>query len=181
MSQKYRKFSTFLAKILRHDPGIIGLQLDPHGWVEVDALLRGLQKANRQVTREILEEIVATDEKGRYSFSDDGLRIRANQGHSIAVEIEMTETEPPDVLYHGTATANLDQIFQSGLRPMSRLYVHLSGDAVTAVKVGRRHGNPIVLTVDCRAMRQAGYTFYLSPNGVWQVSDVPSIYLQILK
>ena len=177
---KYKKYSKFLSLVLRHNPKAAGIRLDGHGWAEVGELLAGIQATGRQVDRAVLEEIVATDEKQRYSFNDDKTKIRANQGHSISVDLGLKEMEPPEFLYHGTASRFVGMILAEGLKAMGRQYVHLSKDAETAVKVGKRHGKPAVLLVRSGAMRQAGIPFYLSENGVWLTAHVPAEYLEIM-
>ncbi len=169
--------SVFISLILRHNPAAAGITLDEHGWADVTELLAGINAAGRSINMDILEEIVRTDQKGRYSFNQDKTLIRANQGHSIAVDVELAEVQPPDLLYHGTADRFLPVILKEGLKPMSRLYVHLSRDVETAVKVGGRHGKPAVLTVKAGEMQAAGYIFYLSANGVWLTKHVPVEYL----
>ena len=153
------RLSVFLSLVLRHQPEAAGITLDEHGWADV-------------------EDIVRTDEKGRYSFNEDRTLIRANQGHSIPVDVELTETAPPQVLYHGTASRFEQAILEQGLKPMSRLYVHLSGDAKTALTVGRRHGNPVVFEVDSGRMSRDGEHFYISQNGVWLTKRVKPEYLK---
>lgn len=169
--------SKFISLILRHQPEIIGITLDEHGWAEVDELIAGVSKT-RPLTMEMLEEIVRTDSKQRYSFSGDKRLIRANQGHSVKVDVELPEVIPPELLYHGTAERFLPSIMEQGLLPMSRLYVHLSKDEQTAVKVGSRHGKPVVLAVDAGQMTQDGHTFWLSVNGIWLTKAVPVQYLK---
>ncbi len=176
---KSKKYSKFLSLVLRHNPEAAGIKLDEHGWAEVEELLAGIQGTGRQMDRAVLEEIVATDEKQRYSFNQDKTKIRANQGHSISVDLELKEQEPPEFLYHGTASRFAGMILAEGLKPMGRQYVHLSKDAETAVKVGKRHGKPVVLLVRSGAMCQAGMPFYLSENGVWLTEHVPAEYLEI--
>ena len=157
MEQKgYKKLSVFLSLILRHQPQAAGINLDKNGWADVEDLLRGMNAAGRKINREILEEIVRTDEKGRYSFDETGKKIRANQGHSVAVDVELAQKLPPEFLYHGTASRFLDAIFAEGLKPMSRLYVHLSPDAATAVKVGKRPGKVVVRQVESGKMAEVG-------------------------
>lgn len=168
--------SRFLSFILRHKPESIGIKLDEHGWARVDELISGVNKTHF-LTMEMLEEIVRTDEKMRYSFNSDKTLIRANQGHSIPVDVEPKELDPPSVLYHGTAEKYVDSIEKNGLIPKSRLYVHLSSDFETAVNVGSRHGNPVVYSVDAKSMLRDGYKFYLSENGVWLTNEVPASYL----
>jgi putative RNA 2'-phosphotransferase len=128
------------------------------------------------ISKEDLEEIVRTDAKGRYSFSEDGLKIRANQGHSIDVDVELEEREPPEFLYHGTGTRSLDSIWKDGLKSMNRQYVHLSTDKETAIKVGARHGKPAVLKIRAQEMHEQGHEFWISKNGVWLVKAVPPRY-----
>lgn len=171
--------SKYLAFVLRHKPQAVGIALDEHGWANVDELVAAIA-AKREFSKEMLDEIVVTDSKGRYSYSEDGSRIRANQGHSINVDVELKAMEPLDILYHGTATKYLASIQKSGLVSKSRLYVHLSADVETANKVGRRHGDPVVLAVDSKRMASAGYAFFLSENGVWLTKVVPVQYLRVL-
>ena len=168
--------SKFIALILRHKPEVIGITLDEHGWANVDELISGIAK-QQPFNMETLEEIVATDEKQRYSFNEDKTLIRANQGHSIPVDVELEEKEPPGILFHGTGVKFKASIEENGLIPKSRLYVHLSSDKETALKVGRRHGNPVVFAVNCAEMYKDGFKFYLSKNGVWLTKSVPSQYL----
>ena len=170
--------SRFLSLILRHEPQKIGLQLDAQGWVAVDELLAALQQHSQPLTRTQLEHIVETNNKKRFAFSDDGLCIRANQGHSVEIELGYEPATPPAVLYHGTATRFLDSIRAQGLVKGARHHVHLSADEATAHIVGSRHGKPVVLTVDAAAMHAAGCAFYLSANGVWLTEHVPVAYLR---
>ncbi len=172
------KTSKFISLILRHKPETIGITLDEHGWAVVEDLINGVKKTHH-LDMETLERIVAEDEKQRYSFNEDHTLIRANQGHSILVDVELPEVVPPDVLYHGTGLKYKDSIDAQGLIPKSRLYVHLSGDVETAIKVGRRHGKPVIYTVNAAAMHADGYTFYRSVNGVWLTKRVPREYLYI--
>ena len=170
--------SRFMSLILRHRPDQIGISLDEHGWANVDELIAGIAVKAPNFNMEILEEIVRTDEKQRYSFNEDKTLIRANQGHSIPVDVELEEKEPPDVLWHGTGEKYVSFIDEQGLIPKSRLYVHLSKDEETAVKVGKRHGKPVLYRVSALKMHQDGYKFYLSANGVWLTKEVPVKYLQ---
>ena len=173
-----QQVSKFISLALRHKPQVIGLRLDGHGWAQVDELIDGINRSGRyHVDREIIEEIVRTDGKQRYSFSEDGQRIRANQGHSIHVDVELEQREPPAMLYHGTGEKYVATIEREGLKAMTRLYVHLSTDEATATKVGQRHGKPVIFTVDARQMAADGYAFYLSVNGVWLTKEVPARYL----
>ena len=169
--------SKFITLILRHKPEVIGITLDEHGWADVDALIAGIAKT-RPFDRQMLEEIVRTDEKQRYSFNENGTLIRANQGHSIPVDVELEKENPPAVLYHGTGRKYVESIEKQGLIPKSRLYVHLSADPQTAAKVGSRHGSPVVYQIDTDQMAADGYDFYLSANGVWLTKTVPPEYLE---
>lgn len=168
--------SRYISLILRHKPETIGITLDEHGWANVDELIAGVSRTH-PLTMELLEEIVRTDEKQRYSFNGDKTLIRANQGHSIPVDVELPRLEPPAVLYHGTGQKYVPSIDRQGLLPKSRLYVHLSADEDTAVKVGRRRGTPIVYMVQAGKMSSDGYPFYRSVNGVWLTEKVPTEYL----
>ncbi len=163
----------FLSLVLRHAPDRIGLTFGSGGWIATDALLAALRRHGRPTTRDELEAIVASDDKGRFSFSEDGRRIRAAQGHSADVDLGLQAVEPPEILYHGTASRSLDAIFETGLKPMSRRHVHLSVDVPTAVKVGTRHGRPVVLEVAAGALHRAGSRFLRADNGVWLVDAVP--------
>ena len=146
------------------------------------ALIAGINSTGHMaVTLDILKEVVATNDKQRFKFSDDYTKIRANQGHSIKVDVELKETEPPAILYHGTAARFIQSIKEGGLVAKGRLYVHLSADEETAVKVGRRHGSPVVLTLNAAKMREDGFKFYLSENGVWLTESVPAEYIYNLK
>ena len=173
------KISKYMSLILRHRPEVIGLTLDPHGWADVKALIRGIQGKYPEFNRKTLEEIVESDEKQRYSFDQNGMRIRANQGHSVHVDVDMEEMDPPEILYHGTGRKSLSSILEKGLLPGNRLFVHLSKDTETARKVGRRHGDPVVFIVHAGQMAKDGYTFRLSANGVWQIPEVPVKYLEL--
>ena len=172
------KTSKFLSLILRHRPEVIGIALDEHGWADVPELIAGIQKTRPEFSMELLEEIVRTDEKQRYAFSEDHAKIRANQGHSLSVDVELKEETPPEILYHGTGEKSVPSILGQGLLPGTRLYVHLSKDIPTAVKVGGRHGKPVVFEVMAGRMHEAGFRFFLSENGVWLTKTVPPEYLQ---
>lgn len=164
--------SRHMSLILRHKPEDIGITLDEHGWANVDELIAGLN-----IDMETLEQIVATDDKQRYSFNEDKTLIRANQGHSIPVDVELEEKEPPKYLWHGTGVKYLDSIKADGLIPKSILYVHLSADMETAGEVGKRHGKEALIRVNAAEMYKNCYTFYLSKNGVWLTKYVPVSYL----
>ncbi|MGW6916766.1 RNA 2'-phosphotransferase [Kitasatospora sp. NPDC054939] len=169
--------SKLLSRVLRHDPGSIGIELDAAGWVRVDALLAALSARGTRLDRAGLDHVVATNNKRRFAYSEDGLSIRASQGHTVAVDLGLAAAEPPSVLFHGTTGRNLDAIYREGLRPMARQDVHLSADTDTAVRVGSRHGRPVVLAVDAAAMAAAGHVFRVSANGVWLTDAVPPQYL----
>ena len=169
--------SKFISLILRHKPETIGISLDEHGWANVDELIEGISKTN-DFNMEMLEEIVRTDNKQRYSFNDDKTLIRANQGHSIPVDVELDEVKPPNTLWHGTGEKYVISIDEQGLIPKSRLYVHLSKDEETAINVGKRHGKPVLYRIKAEAMYNDGYRFFLSKNGVWLTKEVPIKYME---
>jgi putative RNA 2'-phosphotransferase len=169
--------SRFMSLILRHDPQKIGITFEHDGWADTNALIDGMNRAGYHITLEGLKEIVTTNNKQRFKFNDDYSKIRANQGHSIDVDVALQETEPPAVLYHGTAAKYIQAIKDEGLISKSRLYVHLSSDRETAVNVGARHGKPVVLTIDSAGMSKNGFKFYLSDNKVWLTKSVPTEYI----
>ncbi|MDD5393649.1 MAG: RNA 2'-phosphotransferase [Thiothrix sp.] len=173
------KQSKFLSLILRHEPDKIGLTLDEAGWASVPELLAQLAAHGRGMSMEELEHVVTTNDKQRFSFNEDKIRIRANQGHSLkTLDLGLQPIEPPEILYHGTAERFLDSILQTGLEKRSRQHVHLSADEETAYKVGIRHGKPIILKVAAGQMQRDGFNFYRSDNGVWLTDHVPTLYLQ---
>jgi len=169
--------SKFLSLILRHEPEQVGLQLDEAGWVAVDELLQAVNRHGISLAREQLDHIVATSEKKRFAFSDDGLRIRANQGHSVEVELGYAPATPPDLLYHGTPEKFVATIRREGLLKMQRHHVHLSADKATTLKVGARRGRPVLLTIRAGDMHPAGHVFYRSANNVWLVDHVPPEFI----
>lgn len=171
------KVSKYLSKHLRHAPERLGLKLAPGGWVSVPELLAACAAHHFPLTRAELEAVVATSDKQRFSFDETKTRIRANQGHSVTVDLQLKPQTPPDVLYHGTGAQSVALILQSGLQKMSRHHVHLSADIETARKVGMRHGRPVIFAIDTVAMQQGGWIFYCSENGVWLVDEVPPQYL----
>ena len=171
------KISKFLSLVLRHEPGAAGISLDANGWVAVDALLNGCGKNRFAISIEELREVVATNSKKRFSFSDDGTMIRANQGHSVEVDLDYKPMVPPAQLFHGTATRFLESIRTHGLLKQQRHHVHLSAEIATAVNVGQRHGKPVVLTVKAAEMHAEGLTFYRSANGVWLTDAVAARFL----
>ena len=172
--------SRYMSLILRHKPEVIGITLDEHGWASVNDLICGIEKNNPEFNMDILEQIVRTDNKQRYSFNDDRSLIRANQGHSVNVDVELKEKEPPEYLYHGTGEKYVKSINQDGLIPKSRLYVHLSKDIKTAENVGKRHGKEVVYRINSGQMYRDGYKFYLSENGIWLTKEVPIKYLEMV-
>ena len=180
MNDKQRtRISKFLSKHLRHEPEAIGLTLEVGGWIAVTALLDGCKRAGLPVTRADLDEVVSTNAKQRFAFDETGTRIRANQGHSVEIDLQLEPSKPPDILFHGTSDRFLPGILTDGLKKMDRHHVHLSADVGTAVAVGTRHGKPVVLTVDAAGMARAGHVFYVSANGVWLTDSVPLPFLQL--
>jgi putative RNA 2'-phosphotransferase len=171
------KTSRYLSRHLRHQPERLGLTLEPGGWVAVDDLLEACAARSFALTRGGLEEVVARNDKRRFSFDASGERIRANQGHSVEVDLELAPAQPPELLFHGTGRGSLASILRDGLERGGRHHVHLSPDVETAVRVGRRHGPPVVLDVAAGRMAAAGHTFYVSDNGVWLVDAVPPEFL----
>ena len=170
------KVSKYLSKHLRHQPERIGLTLDEGGWVDIETLLAAAAAHGFRITRDELDQVVAANDKRRFAI--EGSRIRASQGHTVAVDLGLPPATPPAYLYHGTVAAALDSIRAGGLRPMSRHDVHLSPDRETATRVGARRGRPVVLTVDAGAMHRDGHTFRVSANGVWLTEAVPPRYLR---
>ncbi len=170
---KDKDISRFLSLILRHKPEEIGIRLDAHGWVEVKTLLQALQKHGRTIDRQKLEEIVAENNKQRFAFDETGTRIRANQGHSVAIDLDLPASVPPDYLFHGTAESFISSIQKTGLQKQTRQHVHLSTNRDTATQVGSRHGKPCILVVRAGKMQEAGFQFYISDNGVWLTDHVP--------
>jgi len=171
--------SKFLSLVLRHQPEVIGMQLDPEGWLPMDELIANANRKGNELSLEILHDVVASCEKKRFSLSDDGLKIRANQGHSVPdVELNLEPVTPPNQLFHGTVAAFIESIREQGLLKRSRNHVHLSADIETAKKVGARRGKPLILTIRAAAMHESGYSFYLSANGVWLTDAVPAQFIQ---
>jgi len=178
-SRLIKTTSKFLSYILRHKPDTIGIELDDYGWANVkDLIKKAKQNGRKNISLDLLKEVVRDNDKQRFSFSQNFEYIRANQGHSIKVDLELEPIEPLDILYHGTATKNLDSIFKQGLLAGNRHHVHLSSDTVTARTVGSRYGSPIVLKVDAKQMYEDGYEFMCSDNGVWLTDHVPPKYLE---
>jgi len=174
------KISKFLSLVLRHKPEEIGLTLEENGWIPVEKLIKACADYGKSFTLAELRETVETNDKKRFSFDETGRKIRANQGHSVKVEIEFEEKTPPAILYHGTAEKNLGVIFAEGLKKMSRHHVHLSADTETARKVGIRYGKPVIFQIDTEKMLGEGFKFYVSANDVWLVERVPPEFLKVL-
>ncbi|MCD0244657.1 RNA 2'-phosphotransferase [Xanthomonas melonis] len=180
MRQPLTDISKFLSHVLRHAPESIGVTLDRDGWVDIDAIIAGAAAAGRHLDVALVKTVVAQSDKQRFTLSDDGLRIRAAQGHSTpTVAVQHQARRPPDVLYHGTATRVLAAILVQGLLPGQRHHVHLSADPDTATTVGARHGTPVVLRVESLQMHAAGITFFQADNGVWLTAHVPPNYLRV--
>jgi putative RNA 2'-phosphotransferase len=177
MEQELIKYSKLLSLVLRHNPARLGLTLDPQGWVEVATLLRAAKQHGIALNVQLLERVVAENDKQRFAFSADRTHIRASQGHSVAIDLALTPQTPPNVLYHGTASHFLESIRQSGLEKRSRQHVHLSANEETARRVGARHGKPVILQVAASQMADAGMHFYRSENGVWLTEHVPVAFL----
>jgi len=170
--------SKFLSLILRHEPERVGLKLGDAGWVGVDELLKAVNRQGVSLTLDQLRDIVATSDKKRFAFSDDGQRIRASQGHSVDVDLQYAPQTPPEILYHGTAERFLDSIRQHGLKKMERHHVHLSAETKMTLQVGGRHGKPVLLTIRAGDMHRAGFVFRCSANGVWLVDHVPATFIE---
>lgn len=178
-SKELTRISKVLSLVLRHQPELIGIEPDQHGWVDVKLLIQQMNIHNIVVDRALLDHVVETNSKKRFTFSDNGEQIRASQGHSIAVELGYVAQVPPDILFHGTAEKSVESIENTGLEKRDRQHVHLSQDLQTARQVGGRHGKPVVFMVQASMMHQAGYLFYLSDNNVWLTDHVPVQFLAI--
>jgi putative RNA 2'-phosphotransferase len=179
MDKSLVSISKYLSLILRHRPELIGVSLDPEGWLNIDTLIEAANRHGKRLSLELVHRVVAENDKQRFALSEDGLQIRASQGHSIpTVDLDLAQVEPPDQLYHGTVAAFLKSIRNQGLLKRSRNHVHLSADADTARRVGMRRGKPIVLIVDALSMHRDQFVFYLSQNGVWLTDCVPARYLR---
>jgi putative RNA 2'-phosphotransferase len=171
--------SKFLSLVLRHKPQSIGLTLDDAGWTGIEELLAKATAAGRCISRDALAEVVRSSDKQRFAVSADGLRIRANQGHSVAVSLGLDAATPPDTLFHGTASRFLAAILDTGLDKLQRHHVHLTHDPATARAVGQRYGAPVVLEIDAARLCADGHVFHRSANGVWLVDHVPPAYLKV--
>lgn len=174
-----KPISKSLSYVLRHRPDSVGLELETGGWTTVEALLDAFNKAGKKLSMEILTEVVTQNDKQRFEFSDDGRRIRARQGHSVEVELGYEPAVPPSVLYHGTATRNLDSIFAQGLLKGRRHHVHLSTNKETMIQVAMRHGKPVLLVVQSAQMHAAGHEFFVTGNNVWLTEHVPSQFISV--
>ena len=178
--QELTTISKFMSFVLRHQPQSIGLTLDAAGWADVAELLARAATAGRAITRDQLDEVVATNDKRRFALSDDGLRIRANQGHSVDVELGLEPLAPPPALFHGTATRFKASILRTGLDRRSRHHVHLTEDLAIGRAVGSRYGVPVILRIDAAAMAAAGQVFFRSDNAVWLVDSVPARFIEVM-
>ena len=178
MSRQLSEISKFLSFVLRHQPDSIGITLDLEGWTDISALITAAANDGRQLDRDLIQAVVTTSDKKRFAISEDGLRIRAVQGHSTeSVDINYVKQVPPEFLYHGTATRFLESIRKDGLLPGSRQYVHLSQDEQTALAVGQRHGKPVALKIKALLMHEQGFNFLKAENGVWLTSAVPFLLI----
>lgn len=178
MPEEFKRLSKFLCAVLRHDPSAAGIEVNEHGWANVEALIAGVNGAGRSISREKIEAIVKSDSKMRYSFSGDKTMIRCNHGHTIKVDLELPATQPPEILLHGTGDIHVSSIDRQGLIRGRRMYVHMTEDEATAVDVGSRHGKPVLYRVHSGAMARNGYVFYRSASGVWLTDHVPAGYLE---
>ncbi len=177
MDDRLKQTSKFLSYVLRHNPDALGLSLDPGGWADVETLIERARDDGRTLGRSRIEHVIAAGDKTRFTLSDDGTKIRANYGHSIDVDLDLQPTPPDGPLYHGTTHSALDSIREEGLRPQSRQYVHLSPTREEAESVGRRHGPPVVLSVDAPALHEDGHTLYRSTDTVWLTRHVPPSFI----
>ncbi|MBT6155717.1 MAG: RNA 2'-phosphotransferase [Planctomycetaceae bacterium] len=179
MNKNLISTSKFLSLILRHKPETIGMQLDADGWLDINSLIENANKRGNNISLELLHEVVAANDKQRFALSENGLRIRANQGHSLPdIDLRLLPTTPPNLLFHGTVAQFLPSIREQGLQKRSRNHVHLSSDQETATKVGMRRGKPVVLSIASADMHNAGYRFFLSANHVWLVDSVPIEFIE---
>ena len=178
-ARQIKKTSKFLSLILRHQPQTVGIKLDDAGWVDVDVLLQAVSEHNGPLSREALEEVVVSNDKQRFAFSDDGQRIRANQGHSVKIDLGYQAVQPPDVLYHGAPDKFVDAILKEGLKKMKRHHVHLHTDRETCLAVGQRRGRPVLLGIQAQAMFADGHEFFRSENGVWLTDHVPAQFIGV--
>ena len=179
MNEKHlAKISKYLSKHLRHQPEILGLSLEDGGWVKVEDLLKACARNNFPISLETLKETVEKNDKQRFSFNETGEKIRANQGHSVEIDLQLKPQKPPAKLFYGTAQRNISMIEEHGLLKMARHHVHLSADTETARRVGMRYGRPVIFEIDAARMLATGFEFYVSANGVWLVESVPPKFLK---
>lgn len=178
MEKQLKQISKFMSLVLRHKPETIGLQLNENGWADVQELIDKMNATGADVTLELINTIVETNDKKRFVFNEDKTMIRANQGHSIDVELNLKEVQPPELLYHGTVEKFVEAIRKDGLKKMERHHVHLSKDTETAVNVGSRRGKPLILTIESAKMCADGHKFYLSENEIWLTDEVPVQYIR---
>ena len=170
--------SKFLSLVLRHRPEVVGMKLEEGGWLRVDELIAGAKEAGVSLNREVLRVVVEHSDRKRFSFSEDGQKVRANYGHSIPIDLDLEPIEPPEFLFHGSAVQFIDAIRREGLVPQGRQYVHLSPDEQTAAEVGQRHGEAVVCTIQARLMHESGFRFYRTVSGLWLTEHVPSEYIE---
>lgn len=180
MEKQIKQISKFMSLVLRHQPQEIGLQLNENGWANVQELLSKMNQKGIQIDEALLNTVVETNDKKRFAFNEDKTMIRASQGHSIEVELDLQPVTPPEFLYHGTVEKFIGAIQKEGLKKMSRQHVHLSKDKETAIKVGSRRGKPVILVINAAAMHKDGFVFYLSANEVWLTDEVPAKYIQFV-
>jgi putative RNA 2'-phosphotransferase len=173
-----KHISKFLSLVLRHKPEEIGISMDAQGWVDVEELIEKCNRRGKSLDWVLLEEVVFTNDKQRFTFNEDSTKIRANQGHTVEVDLKLDAVEPLEFLYHGTVQKYIDAIKSDGLQRMQRQHVHLSKDLETAIKVGSRRGKPVILKINALEMHKAGHPFYVSKNGVWLCEQVPAQYIQ---
>lgn len=176
--QDLKHISKFLSLVLRHNPEKAGIVLDSNGWVSVYELIEKCNTRKIAINFELLKTLVLTNDKQRFTFNDDQTKIRANQGHSVTIDLELDPQQPPNLLYHGTVEKYVNLIRKEGLKKMQRMHVHLSKDLDTAVKVGSRRGKPVILKIQAGKMHTDGFAFYLSQNGVWLCDEVPVKYIE---
>lgn len=178
MEKQLKNISKYLSLVLRHEPEHIGITLDEEGWTDVAELIEKMNKKGTRLDFETLQQVVETNDKKRFAFNEDKTRIRASQGHTVEVDLNLPPQVPPAILYHGTADRNLDVIKKNGLVRMERQHLHLTAEKKTALNVGGRHGTPVLLTIQALAMHEKGYAFYLSANGVWLTDHVPAEFIE---
>ena len=180
MDKKLINASKFMSLLLRHKPDTIGLELDECGWANINELIDLSSSNGKQLDKALIERVVSENDKQRFSISEDGCFVRANQGHSFEVNLNLEVQQPPEILFHGTASRFINSIKEQGLVKMNRQHVHLSALEATAVSVGKRHGKPVVLKVEADKMQHDGHVFYLSKNGVWLTDEVPVKYINLI-